>query len=482
MTQPADRLPPHSPEAEQGVLGCVLLDPTLLPGVLERFQGEAVFYDLRHAHMFLAMESVHHSGKQVDLISLFQSLKDSGRLGSVGGMEYLTAVADSVPTPLNLPTYTAILWEKFLARQAVQMGAQIVSEVYSKDGLNEPLIEKIKSLHLAFEAKSQRGSIHPEFIKPATDFADECMAHFFGGLEDVPGLDLPVGFPLKIRLGETTILSGDDGAGKSTILYYIASHLAHQGEKVCVASLEMPPAVSLWIMASQLMGCKKLPDSEAGRARAAAAIAWLNSRVVFYDFVGIGDWRNILDSFRYARRKLGCTVFILDSVMRIGIPDDDYGMQSTAAAVFASFAVDEKSHLFYVVHENKGDGKGKQRIRGSKLWSANAFNVLWVGINADKEQRAGKVRWQLEQERKKSNPKAEIIASLDEELGELRQEWDTNLVMHKQRYPGTRQNASAYLWFDPDCFQVRSRFIDPATDWVSRWRKTRPATISQEPQ
>ena len=88
-----DRLPPHSPEAEQGVLGCVLLSPNDCMGeCIERFKaGTEVFYDLRHQTIFSMLVEMYDSREAIDLITLQQRLKNKQLLEEVGGITYLAA-------------------------------------------------------------------------------------------------------------------------------------------------------------------------------------------------------------------------------------------------------------------------------------------------------------------------------------------------------------------------------------------------------
>ena len=107
-----DRLPPHSPEAEQGVLGCVLLSPNECMGeCIEKFKGGAeVFYDLRHQTIFNALVEMYDSREAIDVITLQQRLKDKQLLEQVGGIAYLAALPDTVPVrgqPELLPRHRA---------------------------------------------------------------------------------------------------------------------------------------------------------------------------------------------------------------------------------------------------------------------------------------------------------------------------------------------------------------------------------------
>ena len=102
-----DRLPPHSAEAEQGVLGCVLLSPNECMGeCIEKFKsGSEVFYDLRHQTIFNTLAVMYDTREAIDLITLQQRLKNSQLLDEVGGIAYLASLPDMVPSSANLSYY-----------------------------------------------------------------------------------------------------------------------------------------------------------------------------------------------------------------------------------------------------------------------------------------------------------------------------------------------------------------------------------------
>src|SRR5882762_791069 len=95
-----DRLPPHSPEAEQGVLGCVLLSPNDCMGdTIQKLKGGAeVFYDLRHQTIFGALEEMYDHREPIDMITLQERLKTKQLLDQAGGLGYLASLPDMVPS------------------------------------------------------------------------------------------------------------------------------------------------------------------------------------------------------------------------------------------------------------------------------------------------------------------------------------------------------------------------------------------------
>src|SRR5271154_1832530 len=116
-----DRLPPHSPEAEQGVLGCVMLSPNECLGeCVEKFKsGAEVFYDLRHQTIFETLLEMYDQRQAIDIITLQQRLKNKQRLEEVGGLAYLSALPDTVPSAANLVYYLDIVQEKYVLRKMI---------------------------------------------------------------------------------------------------------------------------------------------------------------------------------------------------------------------------------------------------------------------------------------------------------------------------------------------------------------------------
>src|SRR6266478_9255401 len=131
-----DRLPPHSPEAEQGVLGCALLSPNECMGeCIEKLKAASeVFYDLRHRTIYEVMVEMYDSKEAIDLITLQQRLKDRQQLDAVGGLGYLSSLPDAVPSAANLGYYLGIVREKFILRKMIQSCTDVVGRVYEYEG------------------------------------------------------------------------------------------------------------------------------------------------------------------------------------------------------------------------------------------------------------------------------------------------------------------------------------------------------------
>src|SRR5690348_16611018 len=186
-----DRLPPHSPDAEQGVLGCVLLSPKeSLPEVVSRVKGaKQTFYDLRHQHIFMVLVAMQDAGKPIDLITVQQQLKDEGLLEQVGGVAYLSQLQETVPSAANLDYYLDIVFEKWQLRRMVQVCTEVVARVYEYEGEVTQLLDEVQNDILNLPTASQDG---PRPLKEFSGRIQDRLDVYARGIGMITGL--PTGF------------------------------------------------------------------------------------------------------------------------------------------------------------------------------------------------------------------------------------------------------------------------------------------------
>ncbi|MDR9853708.1 replicative DNA helicase [Paenibacillus sp. VCA1] len=125
-----DRVPPQNLEAEQAVLGAILLQSEAMITAMERVQPED-FYDASHQLIYEAMIQLGEENQPIDLVTLTSRLQDKGQLEDVGGVSYLAKLAHAVPTAANVEYYAQIIEEKSMLRRLIRTATQIVSEGYS---------------------------------------------------------------------------------------------------------------------------------------------------------------------------------------------------------------------------------------------------------------------------------------------------------------------------------------------------------------
>lgn len=181
METPIGRIPPQNIEAEQAVLGSMILDKEAIATVSEIVRGED-FYRNDHREIFEAIISLYEFDKPVDLVTLIESLKTRNTLDTVGGVEYLTYIAAGVPTTTNVKYYATIVEEKSMLRKLIKSSNEIISMGYDaneevsyivdsaekkifdliqkKDSkgiyeINEVLIESINKIEELYNAKNK---------------------------------------------------------------------------------------------------------------------------------------------------------------------------------------------------------------------------------------------------------------------------------------------------------------------------------------
>jgi replicative DNA helicase len=239
-----DRLPPHSPEAEQGVLGCVLLSPNDCMGqCIERFKGGAeVFYDLRHQTIFSALAEMYDSREAIDVITLQQRLKNKQLLEEVGGLTYLATLPEVVPSAANLSYYMDIVQEKYLLRKMIHTCTGVVSRVYDYEGEIDALMDEVERDILRIS--ESRVQSHTSTIKDLVKKAINTIEDFHQRQGMLTGL--ATGFTDLDKMttglhgGEMVVIAARPSVGKTSLAMNIAEHVSiEQKLPVGVFSLEM---------------------------------------------------------------------------------------------------------------------------------------------------------------------------------------------------------------------------------------------------
>ena len=461
----ADRLPPHDEPAERGVLGCVLQAPAeWLPVVRAKFGTDEVFYDLRHQTLWHTLTYLHAAGTSVDIITVQAELTNRGQLDQIGGIGYLLELERDNPSAANLPAYLAIVWEKFIFRTRLAINAEQSAVIYDNNGAAESYVARVDAQHQAWKALLQRGLPTPKNLKAPGEFGEAYYNQWFNRHEDTFGYALPFEFPLRYRPKATTLMTGDNGSGKSSMLCLTSVIVAKQldvaaGEKVVVASMEMPPEVTLWIMGRQLLGLGKLECTDENIAKTVRALAWLNQRVLVYDFLGITDRHELLNTFHYAAEHQHGKFFIIDNMMKVGIADDDYAAQGQFIQAVCDFDIRRNAHTIVVVHENKGDGNAKQKVRGTKQLTDAPDNVVGMKRNEAKGEKLEEFKAEL----KAGQISREVY---DGKVRGIATTWDSKFMLSKQRWPGSQQNGSRWLYFDKTSLQFHEEPNQRAFDYT----------------
>jgi replicative DNA helicase len=239
-----DRLPPHAIDAEQGVLGCVLLSPNEAMGECLRLvrPGKHAFYDERHRAIYALLVEMYDARQAIDLITLQQRLRDGGQLEAVGGLEYLNQLADAVPSPANLTYYIEIVLEKHLLRRMLQTCTTVISRVYDCEGDVPSLLDEVERDILRINEERERPETRPikELVHSAINTIEELHARqgMLSGLST--GFADFDKMTTGLHKGEMIVIAARPSMGKTSLAMNIAEHVALELKlPVGIFSLEM---------------------------------------------------------------------------------------------------------------------------------------------------------------------------------------------------------------------------------------------------
>jgi twinkle protein len=185
------------------------------------------------------------------------------------------------------------------------------------------------------------------------------------------------------RTGEVTVITGVNGSGKSNWIAMAMNQLMARGQRVCIASLEiMAEKYLLWIV-RQFRSLRKSssdPTKVLTANRAAQVIDEIGHRLWFVDHVKSIDLDELLDIWTYTNRRHDVRFFVLDSRLMLKVRRDDLDAEREMIDKISDFATVYKSHVFFVVHPRKVEGKfaRKEDVGGSGAITDRAQNVIAI--------------------------------------------------------------------------------------------------------
>jgi replicative DNA helicase len=239
-----DRLPPHSLEAEQGVLGCILWSPHDTIGeCIGKFKGdEEVFYDLRHQTIYNTLQEMYDQRVPIDLITLQQQLKDKQMLEQVGSLAYLSSLQDTVPSAANLSYYLDIVHEKSALRKMIRTCSDIVARAYENEGEVDALMDEAERDILRISESRVQGTT--KTIKDLVKSAITTIEDYHQRQGMLTGIATGFGdfdkMTSGLHPGEMIVIAARPSMGKTSLAMNIAEHVCiDQRLPVGVFSLEM---------------------------------------------------------------------------------------------------------------------------------------------------------------------------------------------------------------------------------------------------
>jgi replicative DNA helicase len=236
-----DRLPPQNIEAEQSILGAILIDNDALPKALEIIDPED-FYKASHKKIFEAIIKLFDKNEPIDIITLTDCLKREESLEDIGGISYLSALVNMVPTSANIKYHSKIIREKALLRGLIRTATDIANRVYEENLDAEELVDYAEKS--VFDISDKRVKVSFATLKEVIKNSFEMIEHLYDKKETITGISS--GFKdldeltSGLQRGELIVIGGRPSMGKTAFALNIAQHAGIElRETVAVFSLEM---------------------------------------------------------------------------------------------------------------------------------------------------------------------------------------------------------------------------------------------------
>lgn len=274
---------------------------------------------------------------------------------------------------------------------------------------------------------------HDHRVISAGNYAEDVVDYFWSEKID-RGASLPwekTAGKISFRPAEVTIWSGLNGHGKSLALGQTCIGLLTQAQRMCIASLEMKPVITLARMCRQAAGGSK-PDPDFIRDFHAMTDKW----IWMYDQQGMVTADKMIGVMNYVASEKKVTHFVLDSFLKCGLAEDDYNAQKLFIDRICTVARDTGLHVHLVAHSKKARDEsqppGKMDVKGSGAIADQVDNVL--------------IWW-------RNKPKEEQLRTVKDgdRLEEIKREPDAMLICEKQRN-GEWEGRTGY-WFEPASLQ-----------------------------
>ncbi len=238
------RIPPHSIDAEQAVLGSVMLRHDVLNDLIELINDDT-FYSERHKIIYRAMLKLNTESNPIDLLSLKTKLEQEQNLDLVGGSAYLAELVNSVPSAANAMYYAEIIQKKFAMRNLINASEQISQIGYEEEGALEEILDRAEKTVFEITGKGHKHRFLD--IKAALTETWEALDKLHNSPDELRGV--PTGFKALdnklagLQKSDLIILAARPSMGKTTFALDIARHAAVDHKiPVCIFSLEMSAA------------------------------------------------------------------------------------------------------------------------------------------------------------------------------------------------------------------------------------------------
>lgn len=238
------RLPPHSIEAEQAIIGGLMLNNDAWDTVSE-LVSEADFYRQDHKLLFRVMVQLADEEQPRDLVTVSQALENLGQLDNAGGLVYLSELARNTPSAANISAYATIVRERSILRQLIQISQNTADKAFNPEGASSSEILDGAEAAIFEIAEQQQKGDGPRDIKNILEATVDRLDELYKNKGSITGLSTGFQELDKMTSGlqeaDLVIVAGRPSMGKTTFAMNLCEQIAIHGNKpVLVFSMEMP--------------------------------------------------------------------------------------------------------------------------------------------------------------------------------------------------------------------------------------------------
>ncbi|UTM57095.1 replicative DNA helicase [Photobacterium sp. CCB-ST2H9] len=329
----AIKMPPHSLEAEQSVLGGLLLDNERWDSVAEKVVSRD-FYSRPHRMIFEAAAGLLESGQPLDLITLSERLEQLDQLDDVGGFAYLAELAKNTPSAANIAAYTDIVRERALIRDMIGVANEIADAGYDPQGRSsEDLLDMAESKVFAIAEQRTNENEGPQNVDTILEKTLERIELLYQSPQDgVTGVS--TGFTdlnkktAGLQGSDLIIVAARPSMGKTTFAMNLCENAAMEQEKpVLIFSLEMPAEQIMMRMLASLsrvdqtkIRTGQLDDEDWARISSTMGILMEKKNMYIDDSSGLTPTEVRSRARRIAREHGGLSLIMVDYLQLMRVP------------------------------------------------------------------------------------------------------------------------------------------------------------------
>lgn len=326
------KVPPHSLEAEQAVLGGLMLDNQAWDRVAEQLVVED-FYRREHQLIFKAMAALSHERQPFDLITLSEWLEQKAELNAIGGLAYLGELAKNTPSAANIAAYAAIVRERAVLRELVEAAGNIADAAFNPQGRpSQELLDDAESQVFRIaerRGKSNEGPRALPSLLPSTLDRIEVLSQSSGSITGLSSsfTDLDA-LTSGLQPSDLIIVAGRPSMGKTTLAMNIAEYASMEATKpVLVFSMEMPAESLVMRTLSSLARIDqtkirngKLDDDDWARLTSTMNLLGERSKLYIDDAPGLTPTDVRARARRLAREHNGLSLIVVDYLQLMRVP------------------------------------------------------------------------------------------------------------------------------------------------------------------